>query len=146
VAAVEALERGSCEGRLLPAYTWAGYAIHATGRQVGAYGNSPERPVSEQAAVEAVTTDPRPWLAGHGVEVVLVPAGGPLSHWLDEAEEWRLAYRDGQATIHVRATLTGCQPMAADLRPSITRNQRDTGLSPRRVEHRKATIGRNMNG
>jgi hypothetical protein len=146
VAAVEALERGPCEGRLLPAYTWAGFAIHATGREVGAYGNSPERPVSEQAAVEAVTTDPRPWLDGHGVEVVLLPAGGPLSHWLGEAEEWRLAYRDPQATVHVRASRTDCQLGAADLRPSISRNQVRTGVPPRRAEHRNATIGANRNG
>jgi hypothetical protein len=146
VAAVEALERGPCEGRLLPAYTWSGFAIHATGRQVGAYGNSPERPVSEQAAVEAVTTDPRPWLDGHGVEIVLMPATGPLSHWLDEAEAWRLAYRDAQSTVHVRASRTDCQLGAADLRPSVSRNQVRTGVSPRRIEHRNATIGANRNG
>ncbi len=146
VAAVDALERATCDGRLLPAYDWAGYAIHATGREVGAYGNSAEGPVTEQAAVEAVTTDPRPWLDQHGVEVAMMPAGGPLSHWLDEAEEWRPAYRDPQATIHVRATSADCQLEVAGFRPIISRNQRATGVSPRRVEHIQATIGRNRNG
>jgi hypothetical protein len=146
VAAVAALEAGSCEGRLLPAYTWAGYVIHATGREVGAYGNSAEQPVTEQAAVEAVTTDPRPWLDEHAVEIVLAPTDGPLSHWLDEAAEWRLAYRDPQAAVHVRASLTDCQVGVAGFRPSMSRNQRATGASARRVEHMKATIGTNRNG
>jgi hypothetical protein len=135
VGAVKALEAGACEGLLLPAYTWAGYVIHVTGREVGAYGNSAERPVTEQAAIEAVTTDPRPWLDEHGVEVVLAPADGPLSHWLDEAGDWRLAFRDPQATVHVRASRTDCQIGVAGLRPSMSRNQRATGASPRRTEH-----------
>ena len=108
-AAVGALEAGSCDGRILPAYGWAGYVIEVTGRQVGAYGNSAERPLREQAAVEAVTVDPRPWLDANLVEVALMPATGPLSHWLDEAGDWRVAYRDAQATIHVRAEGPPCQ-------------------------------------
>ena len=80
-----------------------------TGREVGAYGNSAEGPLAEQAAVEAVTGDPRPWLDGHAVEIALMPVTGPLSHWLTEAEDWRLAYRDAQASIHVRSDLSDCQ-------------------------------------
>ena len=30
------------------------------------------------------------------------------AHWLDEADGWRLAYRDAQATVHVRADRTDC--------------------------------------
>jgi hypothetical protein len=108
VAALAALTSSRCTARLLPSYGWAGYVAWATGRQVGAYGNSAERAVEEQAAVEAVTVDPAPWLEAHGVGAVLMPLDGPLSHWLDEAEGWRLAYRDSQATVHVRADATDC--------------------------------------
>jgi hypothetical protein len=108
VAAVLALEGSGCSARLLPAYGWAGYVLWATGRQVGAYGNSAEGPVSEQARVEAVVVDPRPWLDQHGVGAVMMPAEGPLSHWLDEAAEWRVSYSDPQATIHVRLDAADC--------------------------------------
>jgi len=109
VAAVAVLEAQPCEGRTLPAYGWAGYVIEMTGREVGAFGNSAERPLGEQAAVEAVLIDPRPWLDGHEVDIALLPVTGPLSHWLDEAEGWRLAYRDAQASIHVRSDRPDCQ-------------------------------------
>jgi hypothetical protein len=109
VAAVNALEAAPCDGRMLPAYDWAGYIVQVSGRQVGAYGNSAEQPLREQAAVEAVRTDPRPWLEAHRVEIALMPATAPLSHWLDEADDWRLAYRDAQATIHVLAGRADCQ-------------------------------------
>ncbi len=102
VGAVAALEAGGCSARLLPSYAWAGYVTWATGRQVGAYGNSAEGPVSEQARLEAVTGDPAPWLDTHEVGAVLMPIDGPLFHWLDEASAWRLAYRDAQAGIYVR--------------------------------------------
>lgn len=109
VAAIDALEAEPCGGRLLPAYDWAGYVVQVTGRQVGAYGNSAEQPLREQAAIEAVRVDPRPWLDEHRVEIALMPTTGPLSHWLDEADGWRLAYRDAQATIHVLAGRADCQ-------------------------------------
>jgi hypothetical protein len=108
IAAVAALEASGCTARLLPSYGWAGYVLWATGRQVGAYGNSAEGPVAEQARLEAVVTDPRPWLDDHDVGAVLMPADGPLSHWLDEADGWRLGYRDAQATVHVRVDATDC--------------------------------------
>jgi hypothetical protein len=108
VAAVDALMAADCRGRLLATYGWGGYVILATGREVGAYGDSAEGPVRDQLAVELVTADPRPWLDRHRVDVVLVPTGGPLSGWLDDSSDWRAAYRDEQATIHVRADATGC--------------------------------------
>ena len=49
VAAVAVLEAQPCAARLLPAYGWAGYVIGMTGREVGAYGNSAEGPLAEQA-------------------------------------------------------------------------------------------------
>jgi hypothetical protein len=108
VAALAALDSARCTARLLPSYGWAGYVTWASGRQVGAYGNSAERAVEEQAAIEAVTLDPGPWLEAHGVGAVLMPLDGPLSQWLDQADGWRLAYRDDQATVHVRADATDC--------------------------------------
>jgi hypothetical protein len=108
VAAVAAFEAAGCDARLMPAYAWAGYVIWFSDREVGAYGNSAERPVAEQAAVEMVATDPRTWLDAHGVEAVLMPADGPLSHWLGEADEWRRAYQDPFATIDVRIDAGGC--------------------------------------
>jgi hypothetical protein len=116
VAAVAALEASGCTARLLPSYGWAGYVLWATGRQVGAYGNSAESPVTAQARLEAVVVDPRPWLDDHEVGAVLVPGDGPLSHWLDEADGWRLAYRDPQATVHVRVDATDC-PLSLPLAP-----------------------------
>jgi hypothetical protein len=108
VAAVASIEASGCTARLLPSYGWAGYVTWATGRQVGAYGNSAEGPVMDQARLEAVVVDPRPWLDDHEVGAVLVPGDGPLSHWLDEADGWRLAYRDPQATVHVVEDATDC--------------------------------------
>jgi hypothetical protein len=108
VAAVAALQASGCEARLLASYGWAGYVIWSTRREVGAYGNSAEEPVVEQARLEAVALDPRAWLDVHDVGAVLMPAEGSLTHWLEEAEDWRLAYRDGQATIHVRANRRDC--------------------------------------
>ena len=108
VAAVEALRAADCPGRLLAAYGWGGYVIRFADRPVGAYGNSPERALTEQTAVELVTSDPRPWLEEHAVDVVLVHAGGPLSRWLDEADDWDRRYEDAQATIHVRDGAAGC--------------------------------------
>jgi hypothetical protein len=108
VAALAALEAGECTARLLPAYGWAGYVIWATGREVGAYGNSAQRAVTEQARLEAVSMDPRSWLDEHAVGAVLMPADGPLTRWLDEADGWDVAYRDAQATVHVRTSESGC--------------------------------------
>ncbi len=108
VAAVEALRAANCPGRLLAAYGWGGYVIRLADRPVAAYGNSPERALTEQTAVELVTSDPRPWLEEHAVDVVLVHAGGPLSRWLDEADDWDRGYEDAQATIHVRGDTPGC--------------------------------------
>ena len=116
IAAVAALEAGTCTTRLLPSYGWAGYVIWATGREVGAYGNSAEGPVTEQARLEAVVVDPRPWLDDHHVGAVLLPGDGPLSHWLDEADGWRIGYRDALATIHVRTDVTDC-PISASSTP-----------------------------
>lgn len=108
VAAATAVHDAACRGRLLPEYGWAGYIIWSTGQEVGAYGNSAEAAVTEQARLEALQTDPGVWLDDHTVEAVLMPADSPLARWLDEAEGWRLAYRDAQATVHVRADGPGC--------------------------------------
>ena len=119
VAAVAALKASGCTARLLPSYGWAGYVTWAMGHQVGAYGNSPERPVNEQARLEAVVVDPRPWLDEHEVGAILMPADGPLSHWLDEADAWRLTYADPQATVHLREGAAGCSfPAAPETRRS----------------------------
>jgi hypothetical protein len=109
VGATEALESSGCRARVMPAYGWAGYVAWRTGRQVGAYGNSGEGPLLEQADVEGVRTDPRAWLDQWDVGATMTPIDGPLAHWLDEAPEWRSAYEDGQAAIHVRADRTDCQ-------------------------------------
>ncbi|MGH2393647.1 MAG: hypothetical protein ACRDGH_09155, partial [Candidatus Limnocylindria bacterium] len=109
VAAVAALEALGCDGRLLPDYGWAGYVLWATGRRVGAYGDSAAEPLRDQFAIETLRVDPRPWLDAKRVDVVLMTAGGALSRWLAEADEWRLAHDDGQATIHVRSARADCQ-------------------------------------
>jgi hypothetical protein len=108
IAALAAMDAARCTARLMPSYGWAGYVAWASGRQVGAYGNSAEGALEEQADLEAVAVDPAPWLDAHGVGAVLMPLDGPLSHWLDQADGWRLAYRDSQATVHVRTDATDC--------------------------------------
>jgi hypothetical protein len=102
VAAVAALDASGCPGRLLVDYGWGGYVIWTAHRTVGAYGNSAERAVRDQLAVELAATDPAGWLQAHDVEIVLLPRGGPLSRWLDGAPGWQRRYEDDQATIHVR--------------------------------------------
>ena len=126
VPAVAAFDASACTARLLPAYGWAGYVIWTTRRQIGAYGNSSEGPVTEQAQLEAVLMDPAPWLDEHGIGAVLMPAGGPLSHWLDEAEAWRLTYKDPQATVHVRVGSPGCAIPAARVTRRSPRGQPST--------------------
>ena len=87
VAAVAAFEAGGCTARLLPSYGWAGYVIWSTGRQVGAYGNSSGGPGHRAGAAGSRRSwILAPWLDDHGVGAVLMPADGPLSHWLDEAD------------------------------------------------------------
>jgi hypothetical protein len=108
VAAVEALTAGDCRGRLLVDYGWGGYVIWAADRDVGAYGNSAERAVREQLAVELVATDPAIWLAAHQVDVALVPRDGPLSVWLETAVGWQRRFEDEQATIHARQGGRAC--------------------------------------
>lgn len=100
VAAVEYLLGRPCPGRLLAEYGWAGFVAWATGRQIGAYGNSPEAAVRAQVAIERVESDPGGWLDDHAVDLVLMPSDGPLSSWLDDAPGWRMVYEDGQASIH----------------------------------------------
>ena len=69
-----------------------------------------------------------------------------MSHWLDEASDWRVAYRDSQATIHVRAGRDDCQLAAVGLRPSSWMNHWVRVALPRRVEAIQATIGTKKNG
>ena len=102
VAALETLRTADCPGRLLASYEWAGYVIRNADREVGAYGNSAEASVVDQTAVELVQVDPRPWLDDHQVEVVLTHSDGPLSRWLDEADDWRPSIR-GPAGHHPRS-------------------------------------------
>jgi hypothetical protein len=112
VAAVEELTDAGCTGRLLADYGWGGYVIETTRRAVGAYGDSPERAVRDQLAVELVTADPGAWLDRHSVDVVLVPTDGPLSEWLTDAPGWRPLYHDAQAVVHVRDGTADCDPSA----------------------------------
>ena len=72
-------------------------------------GTPPRVRLRSRLLSRRVTSDPRPWLDGHAVEIALMPVTGPLSHWLTEAEGWRLAYRDAQASIHVRSDIPDCQ-------------------------------------
>jgi hypothetical protein len=108
VAAVDALTAAECRGRLLVDYGWGGYVIWSADRDVGAYGNSAERAVRAQLAVESLAMDPTAWLLAHEVDVVLMPRDGPLSRWLDQAIGWQRRYEDEQATIHIRQDRDDC--------------------------------------
>jgi hypothetical protein len=89
-------------------YGWGGYVIWSADRDVGAYGNSAERAVRAQLAVESLAMDPTAWLLAHEVDVVLMPRDGPLSRWLDQAIGWQRRYEDEQATIHIRQDRDDC--------------------------------------
>lgn len=111
--AVEILLTRGCHGRLLNAYDWGGYLIATWTDPIGTYGSSPKDLVAFEAQLERVEVDPRAFLDDARVDVVLMPAGNPLSRWLDEANEWSVAYRDDQATIHLRAGSTACAGVIA---------------------------------
>ena len=113
VAAVGWMVDRGCHGRILNAYDWGGYLLASWTELVATYGSSPGDLVVTEVELEEVRTDVRAWLDGQGVDIVLMPTGGPLDRWLDDADGWTRAYRDGVATIHTRVDTTACS-LAAD--------------------------------
>ena len=113
VAALSALVDAGCHGRILNAYDWGGYLIAGWTEPVATYGSSPKDLVGVEAQLERVEIDPRPFLDGQAVQLVLMPTGGPLDRWLDEADDWQVWHRDTQATIHLRLGSSGCPAVAA---------------------------------
>ena len=63
----------------------------------------------------------RAWLDGERVDLVLMPTGGALDRWLDETDDWTVAYRDPQATVHTRAGSDACPPAVALSAPGAPR-------------------------
>ena len=116
VAGVRWLLDQRCHGRILNAYDWGGYLTAAWTDPVATYGSSPSDLVETEISLEQVRTDVRAWLDGHEVDLVLMPAGGPLDRWLDEATGWTAIYRDDLATVHVRAGSTTCPADASATR------------------------------
>jgi hypothetical protein len=108
VSLVDRLVAGDCSERILNAYDWGGYLAYRTGQPVGAYGNSPGGVVETQAALERLVADPGAFLDANDVAMVLMPTGGPLDRWLDDADGWSVAGRDPQATLHVRDGSGAC--------------------------------------
>jgi hypothetical protein len=115
VAAVDWLVGRSCHGRMLNAYDWGGYLIATWTDPVATYGSSPSDLVETEVQLETVQTDVRAWLDGHRVDLILMPAGGPLDRWLGETADWVEIYRDDQASIHARPGSTAC-PTTAQIR------------------------------
>lgn len=113
LASVAWLTERGCHGRLLNAYDWGGYLSAAWTEMVATYGSSPSDLVETEVALEEVRTDVRAWLDDHRVDLVLMPTGGPLDRWLDEADGWTVAHRDPQATIHVAEGSTACPAVVA---------------------------------
>jgi len=113
VAAVDWMLGRACHGRILNAYDWGGYLIGTWTEPVATYGSSPSDLVEAELALEEVRTDVRAWLDGERVDLVLMPTGGALDRWLDETDEWTIAYRDPQATVHTRAGSSACPPAVA---------------------------------
>jgi hypothetical protein len=112
VAAVDWMVDRPCHGRLLNAYDWGGYLTSSWTDLVATYGSSPSDLVDAEVALETVQTDVRAWLDGNSVELVLMPTGGPLDRWLEEAGEWTILYRDDQATLHGRSGGSSCSVTA----------------------------------
>ena len=113
VASVAFLTDRGCHGRLLNAYDWGGYLTGAWTGLVATYGSSPSDLVETEVALEDVRTDVRAWLDANAVDLVLMPTGGSLDRWLDEADGWTVLRRDPQATIHVRAGSAACPTVAS---------------------------------
>jgi hypothetical protein len=113
VAAVDWMLGRACHGRILNAYDWGGYLIGAWTEPIATYGSSPSDLVEAELALEEVRTDVRAWLDGERVDLVLMPTGGALDRWLDETDEWTVAYRDPQASVHTRAGSSACPPAVA---------------------------------
>ena len=113
VGAVAWLTDRGCHGRILNAYDWGGYLAAAWTEPVATYGSSPSDLVETEVALEEVRTDVRAWLDANRVDLVLMPTGGPLDRWLDEADEWTVIRRDPQATIHARRGSTACPTVAS---------------------------------
>jgi len=113
VASVAWLTDRGCHGRLLNAYDWGGYLTATWGGDVATYGSSPSNLVEMEVALEEVRTDVRAWLDGNRVDIVLMPTGGPLDRWLDEADGWMIGHRDGQGTVHLREGSTACPAIAS---------------------------------
>ncbi|MFL5675183.1 MAG: hypothetical protein ACJ779_09260 [Chloroflexota bacterium] len=114
VATVAWLTDRNCHGRLLNAYDWGGYLSAAWTEEVATYGSSPSDLVDTEVALEEVRTDVRGWLDANRVDLVLMPTGGPLDRWLDEADGWSVAHRDPQATVHLRQASTACPAVVAE--------------------------------
>jgi hypothetical protein len=131
VEAVAWLNDRNCHGRLLNAYDWGGYLTAAWTDLVATYGPSPGNLVVDEVALEEVRTDVRAWLEQNRVDLVLMPTGGPLDRWLDEADGWSVAHRDPMATVHAREGSTACpDPVARS--SGLPRGFRESG---RRVGH-----------
>lgn len=113
VASVAWLTERGCHGRLLNAYDWGGYLTAAWTELVATYGPSPGDLVETQVALEEVRTDVRAWLDDNRVDLILMPTGGPLDRWLDEADGWTVAHRDATATVHERDGSTACPAVVA---------------------------------
>ncbi len=108
VAAVDWMRDRGCHGRILNAYDWGGYLLGSWTELVATYGSSPGGLVETEVALEELRTDAATWLDEHDVDLVLMPTGGPLDRWLDDATGWTRIYRDDLASIHTRTGGTAC--------------------------------------
>ncbi len=113
VATVAWLADRGCHGRLLNAYDWGGYLTAAWTELVATYGPSPGDLVERRSRSKRSRTDVRAWLEKNRVDLVLMPTGGPLDRWLDEADGWLVAHRDDMATVHVREGSGACPAVVA---------------------------------
>jgi hypothetical protein len=112
VTAVRAMNDAQCHGRILNAYDWGGFLIASWTDPVATYGSSPNEAIKIESQLERLEIDPRPFLESNGVDLVLMPTGGPLDRWLDAVTGWSVVHSDSKATLRQRTGSNVCQTLA----------------------------------
>lgn len=106
-AAVDAALAAGASGNVLNGYTWGGYLIlrgipvHIDGR-ADLYGDAFVREYTEAMDLRSTSALPD-LLAKYRIDWTLLPAHSPTVAILDLLPQWRRAYADDQAVVHLRA-------------------------------------------
>ncbi|HPL29390.1 MAG TPA: hypothetical protein PLG21_15175, partial [Anaerolineae bacterium] len=104
-AALAYMREHGIDGRVFNAYHWGGYLIWQ-GHQVFIDGRAEvygDEVLGEYARTWSLQPGWERTLRRHGVEAMLVEAASPLARMAEDCGHWRVAYRDGVASVLVPA-------------------------------------------